>query len=147
MIVLVLEEVRYQSEQAAQELAELRNQKEALEVKMITTEEECRSLYEKVRGAEGIQTAYQELRRTQQAVVQQERLRVLGQIASGVSHDVNNALAPILAYAESLRAALSDLPDPERRQLDTIHRCAQDIARIVSRMRCGPPRKYSVSSP
>ena len=135
MIVLVLEEVRYNSEQALRDLAELRKQKEALEVKMITTEEECRSLYEQVRGAEGIQTAYQELRRTQQAVVQQERLRVLGQIASGVSHDVNNALAPILAYAESLRVALSSIPEPERRKLDTIHKCAHDIARIVSRMR------------
>ena len=34
-----------------------------------------------------LQTAYEELRTTQQAVMQQERLRVLGQMASGIAHD------------------------------------------------------------
>ena len=49
-----------------------------------------------MRGTDGVQQAYEELRRTQQVVVQQERLRALGQMASGVAHDVNNALSPIV---------------------------------------------------
>jgi signal transduction histidine kinase len=41
-----------------------------------------------------LQAAYQDLRQTQQTVMQQERLRALGQIASGIAHDINNALSP-----------------------------------------------------
>ena len=44
------------------------------------------------------------------SVVQQERLRALGQMASGVAHDVNNALSPVMAYSELLLSTLPDLP-------------------------------------
>lgn len=36
-----------------------------------------------------LQRAYDDLRQTQQAVMQQERLRALGQMASGIAHDIN----------------------------------------------------------
>ena len=109
MIVLVLEEVRFKAEQVLAEIATVRSEKEALQVKVLTTEEQCRNLYDQVRLTEGVQTAYEELRRTQQVVVQQERLRALGQMASGVAHDVNNALSPIVAYSELLLNMLTDL--------------------------------------
>jgi signal transduction histidine kinase/PAS domain-containing protein/ActR/RegA family two-component response regulator len=41
-----------------------------------------------------LDVAYRELRQTQQAVMRQEKLRVLGQMASGIAHDINNALSP-----------------------------------------------------
>ena len=41
-----------------------------------------------------LQQAYDDLRQTQQAVMQQERLRALGQMASGIAHDINNAISP-----------------------------------------------------
>jgi signal transduction histidine kinase/ActR/RegA family two-component response regulator len=135
MIVLVLEEVRYKAELMYAEMAEVRSQKDALQAKVLTTEEECRNLYDQVRLSEGVQKAYEELRRTQQTVVQQERLRALGQMASGVAHDINNALCPIIAYAELLLKTLSDLPETERRQLQSIHRSGEDIAHIVQRLR------------
>src|SRR5204862_3639699 len=109
MIVLVLEEVRYNAEQVRAEIATIRSEKDALEVKVLTTEEECRNLYDRVRLTEGVQKAYDELRRTQQVVVQQERLRALGQMASGVAHDVNNALSPIVAYSELLLTPIPTL--------------------------------------
>lgn len=82
-----------------------------------------------------LQRAYDDLRRSQQSVIQQERLRALGQMASGVAHDINNALSPAAIYAQSLLEHASDLSDDARRQLDTIHRAIGDAARTVARLR------------
>ena len=49
-----------------------------------------------------LQKAYDDLRQTQQTVMQQERLRALGQMASGIAHDINNAISPVALYTESL---------------------------------------------
>ncbi len=135
MIVLVLEEVRYHAEQVRAEVAAVRLEKDALQAKVISAEEECQSLYNRVRLTEGTQKAYDELRQTQQAVVQQERLRALGQMASGVAHDINNALSPITAYSELLLNTLPDLADAPRRRLQRISQAAEDVAQIVARMR------------
>ena len=135
MIVLVLEEVRYKNEQILAEIAAVRSEKEALQVKVLFTEEQCRSLYDQVRLTEGLQKAYEELRRTQHVVVQQERLRALGQMASGVAHDVNNALSSIVAYSELLLSTLPDLPEVSKHYLQTINQAGGDIAQIVARMR------------
>lgn len=135
MIVLVLEEIRYKNEQTIAEITAVRSEKEALQVKIITTEEQCRNLYDQVRISDGLQKAYEELRRTQQVVVQQERLRALGQMASGVAHDVNNALSPVVAYSELLITTLPDLPPASKKYLEIIRRSGEDIAHIVSRMR------------
>ena len=135
MIVLVLEEVRYKNEQTLAEITAVRSEKEALQVKVLSTEERCRSLYDQVRVTGGLQKAYEELRRTQHVVVQQERLRALGQMASGIAHDINNALSPIVAYSELLLNTLPDLPEASRHYLQTISQAGGDIAQIVARMR------------
>jgi signal transduction histidine kinase/CheY-like chemotaxis protein len=135
MIVLVMEEVRYNAEQMRAEIEAVRSEKEALHAKILTTEEQCRSLYDQVRLTQGVQKAYDELRRTQQVVVQQERLRALGQMASGVAHDVNNALSPIVAYSELLLTTVPDLSENARHYLKTINKSGEDIGHIVARMR------------
>lgn len=81
-----------------------------------------------------LQSAYDDLRRTQQAVMQQERLLALGQMASGIAHDINNAISPISIYTDlMLRAA--DLPAEARGQLAIIQRAIDDVAQTVGRMR------------
>jgi signal transduction histidine kinase/ActR/RegA family two-component response regulator len=135
MIVLVLEEVRYNAEQVRAEIAAVRQEKEALQAKVISAEEECQSLYNQVRVTEGIQEAYDQLRQAQQTVVQQERLRALGQMSSGMAHDINNALSPILAYSQLLLRTLPDLGEVPREQLQRINQAAEDVAQIVARMR------------
>lgn len=81
-----------------------------------------------------LQVAYDEIRQTQQAVMQQERLRALGQMASGIAHDVNNALAVAILYIDLL---LRDdrLDSYIRDKLGIIHTSAKDISKIVERMR------------
>jgi signal transduction histidine kinase/ActR/RegA family two-component response regulator len=135
MIVLVLEEVRHNAEQVRAEIAAVRREKEALQVKVLTAEEECQNLYDRVRLTEGTQKAYDELRRTQQAVVQQERLRALGQMASGIVHDINNAMCPITAYSELLLVTLPDLAREQEQQLQAISRAARNVTDIAAHMR------------
>ncbi|MCS7254659.1 MAG: PAS domain S-box protein [Armatimonadetes bacterium] len=79
-----------------------------------------------------LKRAYNELRQTQAALTQQERLRALGQMASGIAHDINNALVPIVGYSE----LLLELATGEVRQYaELIHRAATDIVHIVERLR------------
>jgi len=101
----------------------------------LSSEEKCRNLYDQVRLAEGVQQAYEELRRTQEIVVQQARLRALGQMASGVAHDINNSLSPILGYSELLLTTMPELPPKARKCLEIINHSSGDIAHTVARMR------------
>lgn len=135
MIVLVLEDARHADEQLRAEIGVVRSENEALQSRVLTTEEKCRNLYSQVRLTEGVQKAYEELRRTQQVVVQQERLRALGQMASGVAHDINNALCPITCYPDMVIANEATLSESSRRYLQNINKASKDIASIVERMR------------
>lgn len=84
-----------------------------------------------------LEQALQELKAAQQQMLQQERLRALGQMASGICHDFNNALYPIIGFSELL------LLDPEAlkntklvaERLETMNLAARDAAKIVSRLR------------
>jgi signal transduction histidine kinase len=75
------------------------------------------------------------LRQAQQAVIQQERLRALGQMASGIAHDINNAISPISLYTQSLLEREPDLSTRARDSLVTIQRAIDDVAQTVARMR------------
>ena len=82
-----------------------------------------------------LQKAYEDLRETQQAVLQQERLRALGQMASGIAHDINNAISPIVLYTDSLLEREPSLSAQGRGQLQTIQRAIHDVSSTVARMR------------
>jgi PAS domain S-box-containing protein len=82
-----------------------------------------------------LQAAYQDLRQTQQTVMQQERLRALGQIASGIAHDINNALSPAALYSQSMLEREAGLSQRARDQLGVINRAIDDVSRTVQRMR------------
>lgn len=75
------------------------------------------------------------LRQAQQALIQQERLRALGQMASGIAHDINNAITPIALYTESLLERETALSARARDQVMIIQRAIDDVAQTVSRMR------------
>jgi signal transduction histidine kinase/ActR/RegA family two-component response regulator len=75
------------------------------------------------------------LRQTQLAVMQTERLRALGQMASGIAHDINNALSPATLYSHSLLERGAGLSDELREDLRAIHGAIEDVAHTVARMR------------
>jgi signal transduction histidine kinase len=76
--------------------------------------------------------AIETLKESQEKVVQLERLRALGEMASGVAHDFNNILAAILGRAQLLRPLLED--PLLRRGVEVIERMAWDGARTVRRI-------------
>ena len=78
-----------------------------------------------------------ELSATQRQVLQQERLRALGQMASGIAHDFNNALTPVLGFSELLLDRPGNLDNKEKvtRYLQMINTAALDAANVVRRLR------------
>ncbi len=83
--------------------------------------------------------AYGELAAAQDQLVRTEKLRALGEMASGVAHDFNNVLAAIVGRAQLL---LSEVRDPKhRRWLEVIERSGLDGAQ-----RCGGSRSSPASA-
>ena len=76
--------------------------------------------------------AYRELAAAQDQLVRTEKLRALGEMASGVAHDFNNLLASILGRAQ---LTLQRVSHPQLRQwLQVIERAALDGAQTVRRL-------------
>jgi PAS domain S-box-containing protein len=82
-----------------------------------------------------LQRAYEDLRQTQQTAMQQERLRALGQMASGIAHDINNALSPAALYVQSLLDRDHSLGAQTRNYLIITLRAIEDVANTIARMR------------
>ena len=118
-------------ERLAVDSAENLVQRERAEAELEWTNDELRA-----RNAE-LQKALTELTAAQEHIIQQERLRALGQMASGIAHDFNNTLVPILGFCELLLLSPAILSDRAKatRYLETIQTAAKDAASVVSRLR------------
>ena len=66
--------------------------------------------------------------------MQQERLRALGQMASGIAHDINNAISPMSLYTEAVLEHETGLSERGRKQLEIVQRAVDDVAQTVARM-------------
>ena len=83
-------------------------------------------------GALGILRDDTDERRLAEQLLQQEKLVAVGQLVSGVAHELNNPLAGVMAFAQLLLSAPRGLDDDARRAAETIHQEAKRAARIVS---------------
>jgi signal transduction histidine kinase len=84
-----------------------------------------------------LEKAITELRDTQQQVIQQERMRALGTMASGIAHDLNNGLSIILGYGDMLLMNNEKFPAESREHADLqkIVLAGHDNAELVKRLR------------
>jgi PAS domain S-box-containing protein len=98
----------------------------------ITERKESEATLREMNGR--LQRTLEELSGAQEQVIQQERLRALGEMASGVAHDLNNTLSPILGYTDLLGRA-SDLPPLCREYVKLIQTSATDATVVVERLR------------
>lgn len=77
--------------------------------------------------------AEEQLRITQQVLVGQERMRAMGEMAAGVAHDVNNALAPVSAFSE-LIVRSDEASEGIRSMAGHVLKSSQDAAAIIRRI-------------
>jgi PAS domain S-box-containing protein len=84
---------------------------------------------------DSLQRAYDDLKHTQQAVLEQERLRAIGQMASGIAHDINNAISPVAVYTQSLLEREINLAPDIRDYLEIVGRVVKDVSATVARLR------------
>jgi signal transduction histidine kinase len=83
-------------------------------------------------GVLGIARDITEQKEERERAARADKLRALGQLASGVAHDFNNSLAAILGRAQLLRRQVHD--PALVRNLDIIQTSAEDAAATVRRI-------------
>lgn len=81
-----------------------------------------------------LERAYHELRETQQSALERDRLRALGEMASGIAHDINNSISPAALHLESMLEKDEAMGGKVRERLEIVQRAVQDAAHTVSRM-------------
>jgi PAS domain S-box-containing protein len=95
-------------------------------------------------GVLGIARDITEQKEERERAARADKLRALGQLASGVAHDFNNSLAAILGRAQLLRRQTQD--EALVRNLEIIQTAAEDAAATVRRIqtfaRKSPAREF-----
>jgi signal transduction histidine kinase/CheY-like chemotaxis protein len=82
-----------------------------------------------------VEAAYNELQARRRETAHRERLEALGQLSSGIVHDVNNALSPITAFSSLLLSDAAEHGEETLRLLRLIYRAGNDVAEMLGRMR------------
>jgi len=99
---------------------------------MIAISRQLANTIEKVRLYQETRRAYDDLTRTQEQLLQSEKMSALGQMISGVAHELNNPLTAILGYAQLLE---DERLEPRHREyLDKIFKQAHRTHRIVQNL-------------
>ena len=101
---------------------------------------------EEKRAEDAARAANAELSQVKHAVVQQERLRALGQMAGGIAHDINNAISPAAMYIETLLEQDKTLSPRARERLSIVQQAIAAVVQTVARLRefCRPRESQSV---
>ena len=101
---------------------------------------------EKVRLYEETCRAYEDLRRTQEQLLQSEKMSAVGQLIAGVAHELNNPLTAILGYAQLLESeGLADrAADYVRKLFKQAQRTHRVVQNLLSFARQRKPQKEQV---
>ena len=86
----------------------------------------------KVAAMFGISKDITERRRLQEQVIGQDRLASIGQLVSGIAHELNNPLTSVLGFSELL--LLKDLPEDVKNDLKIVNEEALRTASIVKKL-------------
>src|SRR6185312_2747566 len=103
---------------------------------------------EKIRLYEETTRAYDDLRRTQEQLLQSKKMSTIGQLIAGVAHQLNNPLTAILGYAQLLEAEPLDSKAKEFtskifKQGQRTHRVVQNLLSFA-RQRAPQKEEFNV---
>src|SRR6266481_5376855 len=87
---------------------------------------------EKVQLYEETCKAYEDLRHTQEQLLQSEKMSAVGQLIAGVAHELNNPLTAILGYAQLLES--EGLPERAADFVSKLFKQAQRTHRVVQNL-------------
>jgi two-component system NtrC family sensor kinase len=87
---------------------------------------------EKVKLYEETSKAYDNLRNTQEQLLQSEKMSAVGQLISGVAHELNNPLTAILGYAQLLEG--EELSEHAKEYVSKLFKQAQRTQRVVQNL-------------
>ena len=86
-----------------------------------------------IAGTLGIVRDVTDERRLTEQLMQQEKLAAVGELVSGVAHELNNPLASVMAFAQLLLAAPADASH-DREAIEAINQEAKRAAKIVANL-------------
>jgi signal transduction histidine kinase/CheY-like chemotaxis protein len=133
-IIVMRKKARAATRTMGSEIESLKAERQALQL-LLSADRPLQDLCSASRIEGDRQKPDDQLRQTEQMVVQQERLRALGQMASGIAHDINNSLTPIIGYTDYLLEPDSILTDEARKCLTYVRTAAGDIAQMIEQVR------------
>src|SRR5262249_50128761 len=87
---------------------------------------------EKIQLYHETRKAYEDLSRTQEQLLQSEKMSAVGQLISGVAHELNNPLTAILGYTQLLET--EELAPRVRDFIGKLHKQAQRTQKIVQNL-------------
>jgi two-component system NtrC family sensor kinase len=99
---------------------------------MIALGRQLANSIEKVRLYEETSKAYDNLRHTQEQLLQSEKMSAVGQLISGVAHELNNPLTAILGYAQLLEE--EDISEHCKEFVNKLYKQAQRTQRVVQNL-------------
>jgi signal transduction histidine kinase/ActR/RegA family two-component response regulator len=135
MIILVLEEARAATEHILSQIGTYQFDVPAMEGPMVREEAQYHGLFDQGVMNRKLRATYEGLRQAQERNLQRERLQALGQMSRGIAHDINNALTPILGYANLMLSAPKELPEGMLTYVRGIKTAGEKIAQSVSCIR------------
>lgn len=130
-----LESMMQYLRKAERQRAELQNEqlRDANQQLQNEVDERRRAQQDSEETSANLKVALDELRATQKKLVQQERLSAVGQMTSGIAHDINNRLQIILALSDALLTGPDDSDPGDKLRL--IRESSEDAAAIVDLLR------------
>ena len=104
---------------------------------------------EEKRAEDAARAVTAELSQVKHTVLQQERLRALGQMAGGIAHDINNAISPAAMFVELLLEQETSLNPRARERLSIVQQAIAAVVQTVARLRefCRPREPQSAPRP